>query len=93
MTTEKNPNWQLQNLHITRTFFGPDSGTYKANISFVDKENNSFSFQVRPEATQKLLDLIKQEVIASATTLGENLAKSLTIELPQTINKIKGHGE
>jgi hypothetical protein len=53
---------------------------YEGEIQFKNGENESFQFNIKPEMAGKYMDLISQEIVNTATELGEKLKKSLNLE-------------
>ena len=77
---ETKKEWRLENLTIQFKpgySFNNTKDHYAGKITFKNKENESFTFNLTNELTQPYIDLIKKEVIRTATTLGDKLANSL----------------
>lgn len=83
INTNGNANWQMKSLEIRFMDYGEFQGKYVGKISFSNKQNESFVFNIPPDAMQPYIDLIAANVIGSANDLGKKLMQSLnTLELP-----------
>lgn len=71
-------NFTLETLYIRRVQWGDEKDLLKGKITFKDKEgDNEFTFELDTERTKKYIDLIKEEVISSASELADKLNESL----------------
>ena len=50
---------------------------YEGTISFTNEESESFKFRIRPNMAQAYIDLISEDIVKSANSLGERLKESL----------------
>lgn len=50
---------------------------YEGYIEFMNGENESFRFKIRPDMAQAYIDLMASDIVKSADNLGERLKKSL----------------
>ena len=79
-TTINNENaWRLESLDIRFNDYGDYKGKYTGKIKFQNKENEAFVFNLTPERTAEYLNLIKNEVGAAATHLGDRIIQSLNL--------------
>ena len=84
-TTINNENaWRLESLDIRFNDWGDYKGKYTGKVKFQNKENEAFVFNLTPERTAEYLNLIKNEVGAAATHLGDKIIQSLNL-LPESI--------
>ena len=79
MSNENNNGWGLQELSIKLMTYGEFNGKYVGKVSFQNKTNDAFMFNLSPERTQKYLELIQEELVDSANHLGEKLLSSLNL--------------
>jgi len=82
MTTTNNEEWRLKDLTIRYQEYGEFAGKYTARIEFQNKQTEGFTFKLSAEKTQAMLELIKDQLVDSATLLGENLLHSLNMLPP-----------
>ena len=79
-----NSNWRLASLEISFQK-GYDwekepekqNDRYEGTIKFENNERESFLFKVKPNMAQKYIDLIADDIVSTATNLGEKLIESL----------------
>lgn len=93
-TTINNENgWRLETLNIRFNDYGDYKGKYTGKITFQNKENEAFSFNLSPERSAACLDLIKDEVGSQATRLGDKIIQSLNLlpEQPSLIGEEIAH--
>lgn len=80
-TTVVNEGWEMNHLYISRehnwNVKPGDLPKYTGKITFQNKKEESMSFQVPPEKMQQLLELISDNIIASARELGQGLVQSI----------------
>ena len=74
---EAKENWRLQKLTIEFNSYGKNEGKYTGKIGFQNGEFEFFSFNVRPDMAQPYIDLIADDIVKSASNLGERLLLSL----------------
>jgi hypothetical protein len=77
---EPSKEWILQRIEVEYQRWGNLKGTYIGKISFQNKENESFSFNLRPDMTEDYLRLISEDIIRGATELGGNLLMKLPLK-------------
>lgn len=82
MTQINELEWKLKDLTIRFQEYGEFAGKYTARIEFINKQTEGFTFKLSAERTQAMLELIKDQPVASATFLGENLLHSLNMLPP-----------
>jgi hypothetical protein len=84
-TTISNENgWRLETLEIRFQDWGEFKGKYTGAVKFQNKEREAFVFNLSPERCAEYLTLIKEEVGAAATSLGNKIIQSLNL-LPQSV--------
>lgn len=54
---------------------------YEGSIEFENGDNEMFRFKIRPDLADRYIQLISEDVVTSATELGERLIKSLGLEV------------
>lgn len=76
---EKEPkdNWVLDKIEIEFKKYGEDKGKYIGMIRFQNGEFESFSFKIRPDMAQSYINLISEDIVKSAESLGSRLIESL----------------
>lgn len=79
---EPGSDWRLQKIELEFQSYGEDRGKYKGKISFRNGNFESFVCDITPEMAQPYIDLIAERVVESASSLGQNLIKSLGLEQP-----------
>jgi hypothetical protein len=72
-----NTDWRLQKISIEFQTWGEHKGKYAGKISFENKEQESFSFNIRPDMAQAYIDLMSQDIVKCAEDLGSRLIDSL----------------
>lgn len=72
-----NKNYQLERLEIELKTWGEFAGKHVGKIKFSDGGNNAFMFELTPEQTLRYIEVIKEDLIRSAGSLGVQLAESL----------------
>lgn len=50
---------------------------YEGTISFTNGESESFKFRIKPNMAQAYIDLMANDIVSSANSLGERLKESL----------------
>lgn len=78
----ENKDWRLQNLRIDfKNGYSYDKTVdrYEGNITFANSEGESFTFRVDQFQAQKFLDIVGEEIVKTASTLGDKVAKSLLV--------------
>lgn len=91
MTFINNNEWRLKSVNIEFQEWGEYKGKYTGKIVFANNEREAFSFNISEEKAHQFLALIRDNVVDSATKLGERLLQSLG-ELPAPVS-LKGVGE
>lgn len=79
-------NWALDSLSIELQKYGEFQGKYVGKIKFTNKANEAFMFNLTPERTAKYIQLVSEELVASASALGQDLMVSLNL-LPEAFTK------
>jgi hypothetical protein len=88
MTEISNPQeWQLESLSITFNNWGDYKGKHTGKIVFHNKQSDAFTFFLTPEKTNDYLQLVKDEIVSNASTLGQKLLQSLNL-LPAAPDKM-----
>jgi hypothetical protein len=88
MTQINNPKeWQLESLTIRYQDWGDFKGKHTGTIVFQNKQKDAFTFFLTPEKTNEYLQLIKDEIAANASQLGQMLMQSLNL-LPPPADKM-----
>lgn len=88
MTQINNPKkWQLESLVISFQNYGDYKGKHTGKIVFQNKQSDAFTFFLTPEKTNEYLHLIKDEISANASNLGQMLMQSLNL-LPAPADKM-----
>ena len=82
MNQTMNAEWKLKDLSIRYQEYGDYKGKYIGKIEFSNKESEAFTFNVTPERAEQFLNLIKDQLVSSANSLGEKLLQSLDLLLP-----------
>jgi len=77
---EPSKEWILQKIEVEYQRWGDLKGKYFGKISFQNKENESFSFNLRPDMTEDYLRLLSEDIIRGATELGGNLLMKLPLK-------------
>ena len=75
--TDGHSEWRLEKLWVRYVDYGERKGEHNATVTFADGKEQSFTFTLNGEQTQRILDLIREEVVVSAEALGAKLAASL----------------
>ena len=76
----ENNEWKLQSLRIEfKNGYTYDKSVdrYEGNITFSNNEGESFTFKVDQFQAQKFLDIVGEEIVKTASSLGDRVAKSL----------------
>jgi hypothetical protein len=55
---------------------------YEGKIVFENDEEESFSMRVKPDMSQKYIDLIAADIVEAATGLGERIKESIVRQNP-----------
>lgn len=79
-------NWALNSLTISLQKYGEFQGKYVGKIEFQNKTNEAFMFNLSPEKTAKYIQLVSEELVSSASALGQDLMVSLNL-LPDAFTK------
>lgn len=77
---ENDKTWQLDEIRILYRDYGEYKGMYIGRISFKNKSEDSFVFNLSPEKADKFLQLIGHELVIQGNDLGKNLLKSIGME-------------
>lgn len=73
-------NWKLENIELKLERFGENKGKYVGKVQFQNDEYDYFSFRIRPDMAQPYINLISEEIVRSATELGQKLLVSLGLK-------------
>jgi len=80
-------NWRLDeiNIEFKKGYYYKENSEekedrYEGMIRFKNGDNESFKFKIKPDIAQNFIDLISDEIVESATELGEKLKESLNLE-------------
>lgn len=74
---EPKDDWRLDKLELEFQTFGEHKGKYVGRIRFQNGDYESFTFKIRPDQAQPYIDLIAEDVVKGAESLGERLIDSL----------------
>lgn len=74
---EPKDDWRLQKIELEFQSYGEHKGKYAGKIRFQNGEFESFTFKIRPEMAQPYIDLIAEDIVKGAESLGERLIESL----------------
>lgn len=69
--------WRLQAIELEFQRFGEDKGKYTGKIQFENGEYEKFQFKIHPEMAEKYIELISEDVVKCAESLGQRLIESL----------------
>lgn len=86
----ENKEWNLQDLRIDFKpgyEFQKTVDRYEGRITFSNNEGESFTFKVDQFQAQKFLDIVGAEIIKTASTLGDKIAKSIFLTLKPTLER------
>lgn len=72
-------DWHLNEIKIEFNAYGPDEGTYTGNVHFMNGDRESFRFKIRSDMAQRYIDLIADDVVKGAESLGSRLIESLCL--------------
>ena len=75
-----NNEWKLKSIEIEFKEYGEYKGKYIGSIRFSNGENESFRFNLRDGMAKPYIDLMADDIVKSASDLGERLIKSLGSE-------------
>jgi hypothetical protein len=73
--------WRLKSINITFQEWGEYKGKYLGKIQFGNGQQEAFSFNITDEKALQFLSLIRDNVVDSASKLGERLMQSLPPQL------------
>jgi hypothetical protein len=73
--------WKLKSINISFQEWGEYKGKYIGKIEFANRANEAFSFNITDEKALQFLALIRDNVVDSASKLGERLMQSLPPQL------------
>jgi hypothetical protein len=79
----ENKEWKLQSLAINFKSGWAHEKTvdrYEGKISFSNGEGESFTFNVDQFQSQKFLDIVGEEIVKTASSLGDKVAKSIFLQ-------------
>jgi len=77
---EKKENWRLQKIELEFQRWGKDEGKYVGKISFENGDFEGFNFKIRPEMAQPYIELIGEDIVKCAESLGARLVESLGLQ-------------
>lgn len=78
MSGEEGKNkWRLQSIELKFCSWGENEGKYEGSVHFMNGECESFRFKIRPDMAQRYIDLIADDVVKGAESLGQRLIESL----------------
>jgi len=79
----QNNEWKLQNLKIDFKqgyTYDKSIDRYEGSITFSNNEGESFTFRVDQFQAQKFLNIVGEEIVKTASTLGDKVAKSIFLQ-------------
>lgn len=80
MVNEEKEQWQLKSIDLRLCGYGENKGKYTGSIKFENGEDESFSFKIRPDMAQNYINLIAEDVVKGAESLGQRLIESLNLK-------------
>ncbi len=80
-------DYKLKTLRIEFKEYGEYKGKYVGTIAFENGVNEAFMFNLSPEKTAQYLELVSEELVKSASSLGEKLLQSMNL-LPAPTDKL-----
>lgn len=73
-------DWRLQKITLEFQTYGEHKGKYLGTIRFQNGDFESFDFKIRPEMAQPYIDLMSEDIVKCAESLGSRLIKSLGLK-------------
>lgn len=73
--------WRLKSINISFQEWGEYKGKYVGKIEFANRSSEAFSFNITDEKSLQFLALIRDNIVDSASKLGERLMQSLPPQL------------
>ena len=73
--------WRLKSINISFQEWGEYKGKYVGKMEFANKQQEAFTFNITDEKAIQFLALIRENVVDSASKLGERLMQSLPPQL------------
>jgi hypothetical protein len=73
--------WRLKSINISFQEWGEYKGKYVGKIEFANRASEAFSFNITDEKSLQFLALIRDNIVDSASKLGERLMQSLPPQL------------
>ena len=73
----KKDGWKLKSLTVYHCRYGENEGKHEGEIVFMNDNKDSFIFQLTPEKVEGYIDLIREDIVDTASSLGKLLAESL----------------
>lgn len=70
-------DWHLDEIKLEFQAYGPNKGSYTGSVRFQNGDHESFKFNIRPDMAQRYIDLIADDVVKGAESLGSRLVESL----------------
>ena len=77
---EHKDDWRLQKIELEFQTYGEPKGKYVGKIRFQNGEHESFDFKIRPEMAQPYIDLMSEDIVKCAESLGSRLIDSLGLQ-------------
>ena len=77
---EPKDDWRLDKIELEFQSFGEHKGKYAGKIRFQNGDFESFSFKIRPDQAQPYIDLIAEDIVKGAESLGQRLLESLGLK-------------
>lgn len=77
MTILNDAEWKLKSINIELMEWGDYKGKYVGKIVFANRSAEAFSFNISEEKAHQFLALIRDNIVESASKLGERLLQSL----------------
>lgn len=69
--------WVLDKIEIEFQNYGEHKGKYAGRIRFQNGEFESFTFKIRPDMAQPYINIISEDIVRCAESLGSRLVESL----------------
>lgn len=76
---ENKEAWKVRSINIQFQDWGDYKNKYVGKIVFDNKEQEAFTFNLRPEMCEEYLRLISSEVGVAATELSQRIVTSLNL--------------
>ena len=79
-------DWKLRKIELEFNAYGKNKGQYTGSIRFQNGDFESFQFKIRPDMAQAYIDIIADDIVRGAESLGERLLVSLGLKESPPVN-------